>query len=318
LTATAGAVRFDVQVLLSQVQQLLPRLSALAEHCQQCERDMKQQAAQQQPLAMLQLLAGCILAPTAAAKDTGTTCSSSSTPEQQQCNAASTLHAFGELYSPDAKLQSLPEQLQLLEQHFAARLPHGWCCNNLSSCSKMAGSSELALVARRSSICAGCGQEQQLAARYCSRQCREQHWELHRQVCAHRHRQQQHHGHEHCSDQGQQHCSDQGQQHCSDQGQQQHHHHDNHQQHHYHAQQLQVNGSEATAQDSPHNSPNTNNAAGCCSRCGASGCVLHRCSRCMAAAYCSRQCQAADWEAAHRQACSGDGSVRGPSSTSVQ
>jgi hypothetical protein len=84
---------------------------------------------------------------------------------------------------------------------------------------------------------------------------------------------------------------------CPCKHQQQHQHQHLHQhQHHHHHHHVHHHRVAAAADDS-HGS--------CCSRCGATGCVLHRCSRCMHASYCSRRCQLMDWEERHKHDCSG-------------
>jgi hypothetical protein len=274
--SNSDALGFDVQLLLDVLQQqLLPGLTVLSGRCQQymAERDAKRQAEQQridsydqQCEAQRRTPAGGLTwlhNSKAAAK--ANVAAAAGFVEAQRCHAADALR-IGVLCSQDERLQLLPDQLQWLESDFAARLPHGWCCNNLASCSNLQGDSELQLVARHSCICAGCGEEHQHAARYCSRQCKEQHWEVHRLVCPCKHQQQHQHQHLH---------------------QHQHHHHHHHVHHHR----------VAAAADDSHGS--------CCSRCGATGCVLHRCSRCMHASYCSRRCQLMDWEERHKHDCSG-------------
>jgi hypothetical protein len=40
-----------------------------------------------------------------------------------------------------------------------------------------------------------------------------------------------------------------------------------------------------------------------CTQCGELFPKLHRCTRCKAVSYCSKQCQVAHWKAGHKQVC---------------
>jgi hypothetical protein len=187
--ANSDALNYDVQLLLDALQQLLlPGLAVLADRCQQymAERDVIQEAEQERldrcnqqceeptPAGGLISLDKQRAADKAPAADLAAAAAAGFV-EAQHCQATDALRAIGVLCSQDNMLHLLPDELQWLESDFAARLPNGWCCNNLASCSNLQGGSELQLVARHSCICAGCGEDCPHAARYCSRQCKEQH-----------------------------------------------------------------------------------------------------------------------------------------------
>jgi hypothetical protein len=75
-----------------------------------------------------------------------------------------------------APLTRVQQQLQAAGAAFTA-VPSIQMCNN-PGCTCVDGSSEEGLVARRSSLCAGCR-----TARYCGRSCLAAHWKRHKPVC---------------------------------------------------------------------------------------------------------------------------------------
>jgi hypothetical protein len=75
-----------------------------------------------------------------------------------------------------APLTRLQQQLQATGAAFTS-VPSIQMCNN-PGCTCVDGSSEQGLVARRSSLCAGCR-----TARYCGRSCLAAHWKRHKPVC---------------------------------------------------------------------------------------------------------------------------------------
>ena len=69
-------------------------------------------------------------------------------------------------------------RLSVLVESILCRLPVAFCCNN-ARCRRVGGTSELAgVVGRNRGVCQQCR-----AACYCSRQCQEEAWPLHQQVC---------------------------------------------------------------------------------------------------------------------------------------